>query len=368
MNDTVPFLDIAAAVAEQRPELDALWAKFLDSGMFIMGPELAAFETSFANFTGTAHAIGVGNGLDALAFALEAAGIGPGDEVIVPAHTFIATWQAVRMIGAVPVAAEPAPGQYNSGAPEFDAAITPRTRALVPVHLYGDPVAMEPVMALAAKHEIVVVEDAAQAHGARRNGQPMGSFGLAASFSFYPAKNLGALGDGGAVVTSDAGLAERVSLLRNYGSVRKYEHDAHGRNSRLDPLQAAVLSLRLTRLEAWNAARRAIAAQYFTELAGMNGLTLPPQDPANEPAWHLFVIRTAARDKLAAHLAEQGIGSLVHYPRPVYRFAPFASAAPASGSPADQLCTQILSLPIGPHQSAAQTSRVVAAIKSYFGQ
>ncbi|NDV02623.1 DegT/DnrJ/EryC1/StrS family aminotransferase [Pseudoroseicyclus tamaricis] len=362
---TIPFLDLAAAAAEERAELDAIWARFLESGRYILGPEVEAFEAAFARYCGAAEGVGTGNGLDALAIALEAAGVGPGDEVLVPAHTFIATWLAVRMVGATPVPAEPEAGGYNAGAEDFAAALTERTRAIVPVHLYGEVAPMAGILQLAEAHGLTVIEDAAQAHGAERDGGRAGSFGRAAAFSFYPAKNLGALGDGGALVTSDAGLAAQARRLRNYGSERKYEHDEAGRNSRLDPLQAMILSMRLARLDAANSARRAIAARYREGLAGIDGLALP--EGAGAPVWHLYVVRAAERDRLAAHLEGEGVQTQIHYPRPVYRFPPFAGAGPAAGSPADRLCGEILSLPIGPHQSEAQTEAVIAAVRGFYG-
>ncbi|MGZ9809195.1 DegT/DnrJ/EryC1/StrS family aminotransferase [Pseudoroseicyclus sp. H15] len=364
---TIPFLDLAAAAQEERAELDAIWARFLDSGRYILGPEVEGFEAAFARYCGAAEGIGTGNGLDALAIALEAAGIGPGDEVLVPAHTFIATWLAVRMAGATPVPAEPPEGGYNADAAGYAAALTPRTKAIVPVHLYGAVAPMEGILALAAKHGLAVIEDAAQAHGAKAGGRVAGSFGLTAAFSFYPAKNLGALGDGGALVTSDADLAARARRLRNYGSERKYEHEEAGRNSRLDPLQAMVLSMRLKRLDAANDRRRAIAARYREGLAGLDGLALPPEVPGDAPVWHLYVVRTPQRDALAEHLAGAGVATQIHYPRPVYRFAPFAEAGPAIGSPADRLCDEILSLPIGPHQNEAATEAVIDAVREFFG-
>jgi dTDP-3-amino-3,4,6-trideoxy-alpha-D-glucose transaminase len=367
MSPPVPFLDMAAGIAEQRAGLEAAIARVLDSGSFIMGPELAAFEAEFAAFCGCDAAVGVGNGLDALAMALEASGVGPGDEVVVPAHTFIATWSAVAMIGAVPVPAEPAGQGYNVDAATIAAAMTPRTRAIVVVHLYGEPVAMEDILALAAEHAVPVIEDAAQAHGATRHGVPAGSLGRAAAFSFYPSKNLGALGDGGAVTTNDPAIAARVRLLRNYGSVRKYDHETGGRNSRLDPLQAAVLRLRLTRLTAWNAARGAVAAAYLEGLADLPGLTLPPVVAGNAPAWHLFVVQVdeaaGGREALAATLEAQDITTLIHYPRACYRYPPFARSGPEGATRADRLAQTVLSLQIGPHQSPEQTARVIAAVR-----
>ncbi|WP_373355264.1 DegT/DnrJ/EryC1/StrS family aminotransferase [Pseudoroseicyclus sp. CXY001] len=359
----VPFLDLAAAVHAERAELDAIWARFLDSGRFILGPEVARFEAAFAAALGVAEAVGTGNGLDALALALEAAGIGPGDEVLVPAHTFVATWAAVRLVGARPVPVEPEGGVMPEPA-AWEAARGARTRALVPVHLYGEVTDMTGI--LAAAGGLPVIEDAAQAHGARRFGRAAGSFGTAAAFSFYPAKTLGALGDGGAVVTSDPGLATRVRRLGNYGGTAKHEHEVAGRNSRLDPLQAMVLSMRLERLGAAVVARAAVAAHYDSALGGIDGLRLPV--PEGEPGWHLYVVRTPARDRLAAHLAAAGVASQVHYPRPVYRLPPFAEGAPPQGSPADRLCAEILSLPIGPHQTEPQTEAVVTAVRGFFGR
>jgi len=363
----VPFLDLKAALAEIRPEIDAAYARVMDSGRYIGGAEVEAFEARFATLAGARHAFGVGNGLDALAIALEALGIGRGDEVVVPSHTFIATWLAVTMVGATPVAAEPADGRFNVSAETIEAAMTPRTRAVMPVHLYGEPAEIEPILDLAAARGVAVVEDAAQAHGALRNGRPCGSFGIAAGFSFYPGKNLGAFGDAGAVTTNDDGLVEAMLRLRNYGAIGRYQHETTGRNSRLDPLQAAFLSVRLERLAEWNERRRRIAALYCETLEGVGDLVLPRTLPGNEPVWHLFVVRTGRRDALAAALAEAGVETLVHYPRPVYRFPPFASAGPGNATPADRLTGEILSLPIGPHVTDEQAERVIAAVRGVFG-
>lgn len=363
---TVPFLDLKAALAEIRPEIDAAYGRVMDSGRYIGGAELEAFEARFAGLAGVRHAFGVGNGLDALAIALEALGVGAGDEVVVPSHTFIATWLAVTMVGATPVAAEPADGRFNVSAETVEQAITPRTRAIMPVHLYGEPVEMEPLVELAAARGIPIVEDAAQAHGALRNGRPCGSFGVAAGFSFYPGKNLGAFGDAGAVVTDDDGLVDALQRLRNYGALARYQHETTGRNSRLDPLQAAFLSVRLDRLGEWNARRRRIAALYGEMLEGVGDLVLPRTLSGNEPVWHLYVIRTGRRDALAAALAEAGVETLVHYPRPVYRFPPFAAAGPGNATPADRLTGEILSLPIGPHMTDEQAERVIAAVTGFF--
>ncbi len=282
MPDPIPFLDLGAEQAELRAGLDAAWARVRDGNALILGPELSAFEAEFATFCGTSHALGVGNGLDALKLALIALGIGAGDEVIVPAHTFVATWLAVMGVGAVPVACEPAPGSYNISAAMAAPLITPRTKAVIAVHLYGHPADPEGLAALCEDHGIALVEDAAQAHGATSGGKAMGSFGRIGCFSFYPTKNLGALGDGGAVVTDDADLADKLSLLRNYGAREKYYTDEIGTNSRLDELQAAFLRVKLAHYPGALARRRAVAARYLDRLAGLNGLALPQTPPGDD--------------------------------------------------------------------------------------
>lgn len=363
---TLRFLDLQAATQELREELDAAWARVRDSGRYVLGAEVADFERAFAAACQTRYAIGVGNGLDALALALEAAGVRAGDEVVVPAHTFIATWLAVTQLGAVPRAAEPEEGRYNVSARTLEAALTPRTRAVVVVHLYGEPVEMEPVESLVRLRGLVLIEDAAQAHGARCGGRPVGSFGEAAAFSFYPGKNLGAMGDGGALTCSDERVWQRALRLRNYGAVRKYEHELRGRNSRLDALQAAVLRVKLAHLDGWNERRRRTAALYRRELADLGGLELPATLPGNDPVWHLFVVGTARRDALAAHLAADGIETLVHYPVPVYRSPAFAEYGPAHATRSDDLSREVLSLPIGPHLGEADAGRVVASVRRFF--
>lgn len=362
----VPFLDLGALYRADAPDYDAAYRRVMDHGWWIQGPELQAFEAEFAQACGVAHAVGVGNGLDALALALRAAGIGPGHEVLVPAHTFIATWLAVAQVGAVPRAVEPAPGGFNITAAGVARALGPHTRAVLPVHLYGQ-VADGPALAdLCRAHGLLLLEDAAQAHGAQQDRRPAGSFGTAAAFSFYPGKNLGAFGDGGAVVTDDDALAERVRKLRNYGGLQRYQHEELGGNSRLDELQAAFLRVRLARLAAHNAARQAVATQYQQRLDGLPGLTLPDVPPGHQPAWHLYVVRCAHRDALQAHLARQGVQTLVHYPRPVYRFAPFAAHGPAHRTLADALCDEILSLPMSPLLTPDQVDRVCDAVTDFF--
>lgn len=360
----VPFYDLAALHREIADELDAAWRGSFDGGLWIGGAPVAAFEEAFAAFCGARHGVGAGNGLDALAIALEAGGVGPGDEVLVPAHTFVATWLAVSMVGARPVAVEPAPGRFNADAEGFLARIGPATRAIVAVHLYGEPVDLSPLRDVARARGILLVEDAAQAHGASIGGRPAGSLGDVAAFSFYPSKNLGALGDGGMIVTDDDALADRARLLTNYGSRRRYEHEVAGRNSRLDTLQAALLAAKLPHLPAWNARRARLAATYREGLSGLRGLELPPEPPEGAvSAWHHFVVRTDDRDGLARALAEAGVGTQIHYPLPAYRHPPFAALGPDGTSEADRLCARILSLPMGPQVTDAQAGRVIDAVR-----
>jgi dTDP-3-amino-3,4,6-trideoxy-alpha-D-glucose transaminase len=361
----VRFLDLQAIYRQDQAAYDAAYRRVMDSGRWILGPELEAFEAEFAAYGGRRHALGVGNGLDALVLALQVAGIGPGDEVLVPAHTFIATWLAVRQVGALPRPVEPAPGSFNIDAAGVAAALTPATRAVMPVHLYGAPADAAKLQALCAARGLLLVEDAAQAHGARHQGQPVGAFGRLSGYSFYPGKNLGAFGDAGAVVTDDDGLAQALRERRNYGSRVRYQHDIEGVNSRLDELQAAFLRVRLQRLDAHNTERHLQAARYAERLAGAPGLTLPAVPAGDEPVWHLFVVRHAARDALQAALASQGIETLIHYPQPCYRFTPFAAHAPAGRSASDQLCNEVLSLPIGPHLMLQDIDRVADAVAAF---
>ncbi len=365
MSLAAPFLDLKSAVAELRDELDAAWHRVLDSGWFLLGPELDAFEAEFAAYCGVAHSIGVGNGLDALTLILRAYDIGPGDEVIVPAHTFIATWLAVRAAGASPVAVEPSRATMNIDPEWIAPAISPRTRAILPVHLYGQPAEMTAIRALADQHGLKLIEDAAQAHGARWRGRRTGGLGDAAAFSFYPGKNLGAFGDGGAILTNDDALAEKVRKLRNYGSARKYQHDLAGVNSRLDELQAALLRVRLRHLDAWNARRAAVAAHYNGAFAALDGVEPPTIIPGAEPVWHLYVLRTAQRDALIEHLDRHGIQTQIHYPTPCYRQPPFCDSSPNARTVTDRLVRSIVSLPIGPHVSTDQVVAVTAAVESF---
>jgi dTDP-4-amino-4,6-dideoxygalactose transaminase len=360
----VPFLDLEPLYRELRDELEAASRRVLASGRYILGDELHGFEREFAAYCGVRYCIGVGNGLDALHVILRGLGIGAGDDVIVPANTFIATWLAVSYAGATPVPVEPDPHTYNMDPDAIEGAITPRTKAIMVVHLYGQPADMDAVNAVAARHGIPVVEDAAQAHGARHNGRRAGSLGHAAAFSFYPGKNLGAFGDGGAVTTNDSALADAVRSLRNYGSAKKYVHDLRGFNSRLDELQAALLRVKLPKLDEWNARRTRIANAYLTALSGDgSGVELPVVPSWAESVWHLFVVRSRERDALQNRLRDDGIETLVHYPIPPHRQGAYRwddRSYPVT----ERLHRQVLSLPIGPSMTDEQTDAVIRAVRN----
>lgn len=358
----IPFLDLRAAYLELKPEIDAAIERVLDSGWYILGAEVEAFEEEWADFCSARHAVGLANGLDALILGLRALDIGPGDEVIVPSNTYIATWLAVSAVGAVPVPVEPDAATFNIDPAQVSDAITARTRAILPVHLYGQPADLDPLLAVARKHGLAVIEDAAQAHGARYKGRRIGAHGDIVCWSFYPGKNLGALGDGGAITTDRADLADRIRVLRNYGSRVKYVNEVRGVNSRLDPIQAAVMRVKLAHLDAWTERRRAIAAAYARGLAGTS-LILPHVPEWAEPVWHLYVVKSAGRDALQKHLAEAGIGTLIHYPIPPHKQAAYAdlSIAPDALPLASRLAHEVLSLPMGPQLSSAQADRVCAA-------
>ena len=364
-NMSVPFLDLGAAYLELKDDLDAAYHRVMDSGWFILGKEVEAFEREFAAYCEAAHCVGVGNGLEALHLILRAYGIGPGDEVIVPANTYIATWLAVSYAGATPIPVEPDARTYNLDPALIEAAITPATRAILPVHLYGQPADMDPIKALASRYGLKVIEDAAQAHGARYHGRRVGGLGDAAGFSFYPGKNLGALGDGGAVVTNDADLAERVRVLRNYGSRVKYHNEVKGFNSRLDELQAALLRVKLPVLDAWNERRRAAAARYLDGLAGSE-LGLPYVPKWAEPVWHLFVVRHPQRDALQQRLQQAGIGTMIHYPIPPHLQPAYAELGYSAGAfpISEAIHREVLSLPMGPQLTAAQQGRVLGRMVS----
>ncbi|MEX0302585.1 MAG: DegT/DnrJ/EryC1/StrS family aminotransferase [Leisingera sp.] len=356
----VPFLDITSAHAEIQDQLDEAVLRVARSGYFILGPEVDAFEADFARFTGAPHCLGTGNGLDALVLALRAMGVGPGDEVIVPANTYIATWLAVSFCGATIVPVEPLETTHNIDPDAVAAAITPRTRVIIPVHLYGQPADMDPLLKLADRHGLHLLEDAAQAHGARYKGRRIGSFGEAACWSFYPGKNLGALGDGGGFTTTSPALAERVSMLRNYGSAVKYEHVLAGQNSRLDPIQAAALQVKLKVLDDWNARRQAIAARYLEALSA-SGLVLPEVPEWADPVWHLFVVRHPGRDAFRARLEQAGINTVTHYPKPPHLQQAYDDLGYARGAfpLSETLASEVISLPIGPAQTEEQTAYVI---------
>ena len=365
----VPFLDLREAYLELAPELEAAFRRVMDSGWYLLGPEVEAFEREFAAYCGARYCVGVGNGLDALHLILRAWGIGPGDEVIVPANTYIATWLAVSYAGARPVPVEPDPRTYNFDPQRLEAAISARTKAILPVHLYGLPADMDPILALARLHGLKVIEDAAQAHGARYRGRRAGILGDAAGFSFYPTKNFGAFGDGGAVVTDDPELAGRVAALRNYGSRRKGENEVKGYNSRLDELHAALLRVRLRHLDDWNERRRARARLYVSLLSGLP-LALPHEPTWAEHAWHLFVIRTAQREALQRLLDARGVITLIHYPIPPHLQPAYAELGLRAGAlpVTEAIHREVLSLPLGPHLSEEQVRCVAAAVAECAGR
>lgn len=360
----IPFLDLSPMHEACGADMRAAYERVLASGWFILGAEVEAFEHEFAAFCGTRHCVGTGNGLDALILILRAFGIGPGDEVVVPATTFIATWLAVSHVGATPVPVEPGEGSFNLAPELFEAAITPRTKAVIPVHLYGQVADMPAIGAIARRHGIKVIEDACQAHGARLHGRIAGGLGDAAAFSFYPGKNLGALGDGGAVTTQDPEVAERVRVLRNYGSRIKYHNDLKGVNSRLDELQAALLRAKLPHLARWNAARARIAAAYLEGL-GDTGLGLPAVPPGHEPVWHLFVVRHPARDTLRARLEAAGIGSAIHYPVPPHLQPAYADLGHRAGDfpRSERIHREVLSLPLYPGMTDAGIRHVIDTVR-----
>jgi len=359
----VPFLDLLALTQMIRPELDEAYARVMDSGWFIHGAECSAFEVEFARYTGAAHCIGVGNGLDALRMILLAYGIGPGDEVLVPAQTFIATWLAVSETGATPVPVEVDDRSCNMDPSEIENAITAKTKAIMPVHLYGQPADMDPIMEIASRRKLKVVEDAAQAHGALYKGQPCGSLGDAAAFSFYPGKNLGAFGDGGAVVTNDHELARKIRLIANYGSEKKYQHEMPGCNSRLDELQAAFLRVKLKHLNEWTKQRRHIAKTYSDSLP--SGI-IPHVPGWAEPAWHLYVVQTDQRDTLQCKLSEKGIQTLIHYPIAPADQVVYKGKVPSLKG-GRRWAARCLSLPMGPHLDSTQVAYTIEALNHLMG-
>lgn len=362
---SVHFLDLKAAYLELQPEIDAAIKRVLDSGWYVLGKEVDSFEQEYSAYCEAKHCVGVANGLDALHLALLALGVGAGDEVIVPSNTFIATWLAVSQCGATPIPVEPDVQTYNIDPARIEAAITPRTKVILPVHLYGQPADMDPILAVARKHGLRVLEDGAQAHGARYKGKRLGAHGDVVAWSFYPGKNLGAYGNGGAITTDDPEIAERIRVLRNYGSRVKYVNDVRGFNSRLDPIQAAALRVKLKVLDAWNARRTEIASRYQITLTN-TAMTLPFVPEWAEPAWHLYVVKHPQRDALQNKLGEAGISTLIHYPIPPHLQQAYADAGYGKGQLpiAEQMANQCLSLPMGPHLDEAGASAAISAIKA----
>ena len=363
----LPFLSLEPQHAPLRAELTAAFMRVHDSYWYVLGEEVRQFEQEYATWNQVPHAVGVANGLDALVLALRALNVGPGDEVIVPANTYIATWLAATQVGATLVPVEPDPATSNIDPAAIAAAISPRTRAIIPVHLYGQACRMPEIMALAAQHGLSVVEDNAQAHGATFDEQLTGSFGHLNATSFYPGKNLGALGDAGAVTTANEALARRVRVLRNYGSDRKYHNEEIGYNSRLDELQAALLRVKLPHLAAWTAQRRQLAAWYDQHLAGIAGLRRPHTAPGATHVYHLYVVHHPRRDALQQHLTQHGIGTLIHYPVPPHRQPAYqALDMPAGRFPiAEELAATCLSLPLWPGMMEGQIIAVAATIRAF---
>jgi len=366
----IPFLDLNAPYKELKNELDSAYQRVIASGWFIMGAEVEAFEHEFAAYCGVKHCIGVGNGLEALHLILRAYDIGDGDEVIVPANTYIATWLAVSYSGAVPIPVEPDSRSYNLDPNLLEAAITRKTKAIMPVHLYGQPADMDPIIQIAEKYNLKVIEDAAQAHGALYKERLSGGLGQAAGFSFYPGKNLGALGDAGAIVTNDDTLADQVRMLRNYGSKVKYYHNVKGFNSRLDEMQAAFLRAKLVHLDEWNERRQKIATYYLDHLTDLPGLTLPHVPDWASPVWHIFTVLHPERDRLQAHLKEKGVGTLIHYPVPPHLAGAYQEFGFSKGDfpISESIAENELSLPIGPHMDLDDAGHVIKTIQEYLSR
>jgi len=347
----IPFLELAPSYLELKPEIDCAVGRVLTKGWYVLGEEVSSFEAEFARYVGAKHCIGVANGLDALVLALMACNVGEGSEVIVPSNTYFATALAVSRVGAQVIFVEPDPETHNIDPSRLEAAITKRTAAVIPVHLYGLPADMDPVNALARKYGFRVIEDSAQAHGSKYKGRRTGILSDIGAFSFYPGKCLGAFGDAGAVVTNDDEVADRVRTLRNYGSRTKYFNECKGLNSRLDELQAAILRVKLRHLDEWNSRRESLARQMNSRLSEIPGIALPLEPSECQSCWHLYVIRTPQRDRVQEALRRRGIGTMIHYPLPPYRQKAYAELdLPKGHFPiADQLADEVLSLPMGPH-------------------
>jgi len=372
MPNPVPFLDFSRLHADLKPQLEDAAAQVLASGHYILGPQTEAFEQAFAEVCGAKYCLGVGNGLEAITLILQAWGVGEGDEVICATNSFVATALGVSRAGATPVLVEADPQTYNISPAAIEAAITPKTKAIALTHLYGQPADMDAINAIARKHGLKVLEDAAQAHGALHNGRPVGSLGDAAAFSFYPTKNLGAVGDAGGITTNSEATYQTIRKLRNYGSQKKYHHDLMGTNSRLDELQAALLRAKLPHLPRWNDARRAMAAIYLSELAEAEGLVLPHVPQYATPIWHAFVVRVKGgkREDLIKHLESEHIGYNIHYPVPIHRQPCYAGLPTAAGHfpVADEQASQLLSLPCDAYHTEAEIRHVCNIIKQFYGE
>jgi dTDP-4-amino-4,6-dideoxygalactose transaminase len=375
----IPFSDLGAVYRKLQPDIEVAISRVLASGHYIGGTEVEAFEAEYADYCGSKHALGLANGLDALHLALKAMDVGPGDEVIVPSNTYIATWLAVSQCGATPVPVEPDALTYNIDPTMIQAAISPRTKVILPVHLYGQPADLDPILDIARKHGLRVLEDAAQAHGARYKGKRLGAHGDAVAWSFYPGKNLGAMGDAGAVTTNDDQIADRIRVLRNYGSRKKYVHEVQGFNSRLDPLQAAILRVKLVHLNEWNSRRSAIAARYTNEFKVANldnsqqfstSLLLPYVPTWAEPVWHIYVLQQPKRDEMLQTLLNSGIGTMIHYPIPPHLQNAYSSAGLALRQfpIAEKIAEQCLSLPIGAYLSDSEVNKVIDAVSAFMCQ
>jgi dTDP-4-amino-4,6-dideoxygalactose transaminase len=366
----IPFLDLKAPYLELKAELDTAYQRVMESGYYILGQEVDHFEREFAEYCGTQYAVGVGNGLEALHLILRAMEIGAGDEVIVPANTYIATLLAASYAGATPILVEPYLQTHNIDPSKIEAAITSNTKAIIAVHLYGQPADIDSINLIAAKYGIKVIEDAAQAHGARYKGRRVGSLADAAGFSFYPGKNLGAFGDGGAITTNDKQLVDKIRLLRNYGSRIKYHNEVKGYNSRLDEIQAAFLRVKLTRLDEWNERRKQLAKYYLSELSVIKDLTIPYVPEWADPVWHLFVITHPQRDILKKYLLDVGINTLIHYPIPAHLSNAYREDSSINTRTNNYLITelvsnQILSLPIGPHVRKEEITAIIENLSKF---
>lgn len=357
----IPFLDLRFQYEELRNQIDSAIKRVLESGWYILGAEVEKFECEYAAYCEAQHCVGVANGLDALHLGLLALGVRPGDEVVVPSNTYIATWLAVSQCGATPVPVEPDEATFNLDPARVEAAITARTKVILPVHLYGQPADLDPILDIARKYGLRVLEDGAQAHGARYKGRPLGAHGNIVAWSFYPGKNLGSYGDGGAITTNDPEIADRIRMLRNYGSKVKYVNVVRGFNSRLDALQAAVLRVKLEHLDRWNAARRHIAEQYSTQLAGAN-FVLPTAPDWARPVWHVYVVRSSQRDMLQKTLTRAGIGTLIHYPIPPHLQSAYQDHGFSAGQfpISERVHSEVLSLPMYPGLTTEQVDIVSA--------